>query len=101
MQQPAIMRKTSRGTNWTTPESELFAERAVAINGPLNAETAMAAIVQLRYLDRSSDDPVTLLINSPGGSVSDAMAVIDFMCGSAPQFVRMRSASPQAWRRSS
>ena len=68
MQQPAIMRRTSHGTNWTTP-------------GPINAETAMAAILQLRYLDRSSSDPVTLLINSPGGSVSDAMAVIDFMRG--------------------
>ena len=45
------MRRTSHGTNWTTPESELFAERAVAINGPINAETAMAAILQLRYLD--------------------------------------------------
>ena len=37
--------------------------------------------MQLRYLDRSSSDPVTLLINSPGGSVSNGMAIIDFMRG--------------------
>ena len=81
MQQPAIMKKTSRGADWSTPESELFAERTVAISGPINADTAVAAVAQLRYLDRNSSDPVTLLVNSPGGSVSDGMAIIDFMRG--------------------
>lgn len=81
MQQVQIARRTARGAEWTTPESELFAERVVALNGPIDSAVSASVIAQLRYLSRLGDDPITLLVNSPGGFVSDGMAIIDYMCG--------------------
>lgn len=81
MQQVSIARKTARGIEWSTPESELLAERAIVLDGQVSPAMAASAIAQMRYLARLSDDPITLLINSPGGSVSDGMAIIDYMRG--------------------
>lgn len=59
----------------------------INIFGPINTETAERVISQLQYLDdkfRSENIPkdervITLQINSPGGSVSDGLAIFDTM----------------------
>ena len=63
---------------------DLFSEdfgdnRRIWINGPIDGETARETIVALEYLDRIGTDDITVTINSPGGSVSDGLAILDAM----------------------
>lgn len=52
-------------------------QRQVFLHGEINDETSAEIIVQLEYLDRISSDDITLFINSPGGSVSAGLSVVD------------------------
>lgn len=53
--------------------------RFIYINGEVNDLMAMSVTSQLRYLDAKSDDPITVFINSPGGSVTAGLAIYDCM----------------------
>ena len=60
--------------------SEDFSEnRRIWITGQIDSETARETIVALEYLDRAGSREITVMINSPGGSVSDGMAILDAM----------------------
>ena len=54
-------------------------ERIVNLNGVVNTEMAERIVAQLLYLDRLEQKDIILLINSPGGSVADGMAIYDCM----------------------
>ena len=83
MQMPIINKRNSSGGLATNPVSELFARRIVWLVGPVDDETATGAIQQLSYLDSSGDDPIHLYVNSPGGSVTAGLALVDCMRGLA------------------
>lgn len=53
--------------------------RFIYINGDVTDSMAMSITSQLRYLDAKSDDPITVFINSPGGSVTAGLAIYDCM----------------------
>lgn len=53
--------------------------RKIYLNGEVDAETARMVIEQLEYLDAKSDEDIILVINSPGGSVSDGLAIFDMI----------------------
>ena len=55
------------------------ANRRIWITGPIDSETARETITALEYLDRIGTDDITVMINSPGGSVSDGLAILDAM----------------------
>lgn len=55
----------------------LFDQRIVFLRGALEETTADDLIAQLLALDNSSDDTVTLLIDSPGGSTYGMFALHD------------------------
>jgi len=60
--------------------SRLLKDRIVMLNSDVNNQSAMSIIMQLLVL--SSEDPeadIYFYINSPGGSVSDGLAVLDTM----------------------
>ena len=59
-------------------------ERRIFLDRPIDDTAATEMILQLGYLDKLSDADITLFINSPGGSVSSGLAIIDAMgrCGS-------------------
>ncbi|MBQ3956111.1 MAG: ATP-dependent Clp protease proteolytic subunit [Clostridia bacterium] len=60
--------------------SEDYSEnRRIWITGQIDSETARETIVALEYLDRAGSGEITVMINSPGGSVSDGMAILDAM----------------------
>lgn len=60
--------------------SEDFSEnRRIWITGPIDGECARETITALEYLDRTGSDDITVTINSPGGSVSDGLAILDAM----------------------
>lgn len=60
--------------------SRLLNERIIFLGGPIDDHTANLIIAQLLYLDHV--DPkkdISLYINSPGGSVTAGLAIIDTM----------------------
>ena len=59
---------------------ELLRQRVVLLSGELDEERATQVIARLLFLQHEdSRAPITLLIDSPGGSVVAGMAVIDTM----------------------
>lgn len=57
---------------------EMLDDGIIFINGPVGPEMAHAFGVQLLYISNQDPDrTVTLYINSPGGVVSDGLAIID------------------------
>ena len=60
--------------------SALLEQRILTLNGPVNTEQAEVLTGALLYLDaRPGDAPIHLYINSPGGSVTDGLAIHDVM----------------------
>lgn len=62
------------------PVSLMFKERVVLVQGQVDTNMAVNIISQLKkleYLDPTA--PITMLINSPGGSVIDGFAIYDIM----------------------
>lgn len=64
--------------------SRLLKDRIIFLGEDVNPHTANLVVAQLLFLDnQSSEQPIHLYINSPGGSVYDAFAIYDTM-----QFVK-------------
>lgn len=58
---------------------DMIKNRIIYLNGEINNDSAISIITQLRYLAAKSDNDIYLIINSPGGTVSDGLAVYDVM----------------------
>ena len=65
-----------RGTG-ADPFSRLYARRSVWLPTVLDDEAANRVAVAVMALDAESDDPIELVINSPGGPLDAGLAVID------------------------
>ena len=75
-----IIRESSYGYHLIPIQDEMLSHREVELVGEVNADTVNALIRQLRYLQcEDSEAPITLYINSPGGSVDSGMALYDVM----------------------
>ena len=77
---PMVIEKGSFGERAYDIYSRLLKERIIFLGGPIDDHTANLIIAQLLFLE--SEDPkkdVYLYINSPGGSVSAGMAILDTM----------------------
>lgn len=59
--------------------SRLLKDRIIFLGTAIDDPVANAVIAQLLFLDAQSDDDITIYINSPGGSVSSALAMYDTM----------------------
>lgn len=59
--------------------SRLLQDRIILLTGPVDSTMAEIAIAELLYLDSQSHDDIQVYINSPGGSISDGMAIYDTM----------------------
>jgi len=77
---PTVIEKSEFGERAYDIYSRLLRERIVFLGGPIDDNIANIVIAQLIFL--SNEDPnkdISLYINSPGGSVSAAMAIYDTM----------------------
>ncbi|MEK9176937.1 MAG: ATP-dependent Clp endopeptidase proteolytic subunit ClpP [Patescibacteria group bacterium] len=77
---PMVIEKTSLGERAYDIYSRLLKERIVFLGGPIDDHVANLVIAQLLFLE--AEDPkkdVYLYVNSPGGSVSAGMAILDTM----------------------
>ena len=60
-------------------EEKLIENRIVFISGEINEDLANNVISTLLYLDSVGNEDISLYINSPGGSVTQGLAIIDTM----------------------
>jgi ATP-dependent Clp protease, protease subunit len=77
---PMVIEQTARGERSFDIYSRLLGERIIFIGQPIDDELANLVVAQLMHLE--SDDPdkdVHMYINSPGGSLSAALAIYDAM----------------------
>ena len=74
------MEQTNRGERSYDIFSRLLNDRIVFLGEEVNATTASLVVAQLLYLEaQDPDKEIQFYINSPGGSVTDGMAIYDTM----------------------
>ena len=77
---PIVIETTGRGERAYDIFSRLLNDRIVFLGGPVLDESANLIVAQLLYL--ANDDPtgeISLYINSPGGSITAGLGVVDTM----------------------
>src|SRR5579872_6757050 len=77
---PTVIEKSSFGERAYDIYSRLLKENLIFLGGPIDDNVANLIIAQLLFLQ--SEDPkkeISLYINSPGGSVTSTLAIIDTM----------------------
>ena len=77
---PYVVEQTSRGERSYDIYSRLLNDRIIMLHEDVNSASASVIVAQLLYLE--SQDPekdIALYINSPGGSITDGMAIYDTM----------------------
>ncbi len=57
----------------------LLKERIIILTGEIDDAMSSSICAQLLYLGSISNDPILMYINSPGGSVSAGLAILDTM----------------------
>lgn len=77
---PIVIEQTSKGERSYDIYSRLLKDRIIMLGEEVNHITAQLIVAQLLFLE--SEDPnkdIMFYINSPGGSISDGMAIYDTM----------------------
>ena len=76
---PTVIDKVNNSERVYDIYSRLLKDRIIIINGEINNETANSVVAQLLFLDSLNNEDISIYINSPGGSVTDGMAIYDTM----------------------
>ena len=77
---PYVVEQTSRGERSYDLYSRLLNDRIVFLNGEVNEASASIIVAELLYLEaQDPDKDIHMYINSPGGSVTDGLAIYDTM----------------------
>lgn len=77
---PMTSKKTPQGEFHMDIYSRLLDSRVIMLDGEVNDQSASLITAQLLYLESVDPDAdISLYINSPGGSVSAGMGIIDTM----------------------
>lgn len=77
---PMVIEKSPMGERAYDIYSRLLKERIIFLGEPIDDAVVNTIIAQLLFLDaESSTDDIKIYINSPGGSVTAAMALYDSM----------------------
>ena len=77
---PYVVEQSTHGERSYDIFSRLLNDRIILLHDEVNSATASVVVAQLLYLEgQDPDKDIFLYINSPGGSVSDGMAIYDTM----------------------
>ena len=77
---PMVIEKTGRGERAYDIYSRLLEDRIIFVGTPINDTVANIVIAQLLFLQKENKKlDISLYINSPGGYISDGMAIYDTM----------------------
>ena len=76
---PTVIDKVNNTERVYDIYSRLLKDRIIIINGEIDNNLANSVVAQLLYLDSINHEDICVYINSPGGSVTDGMAIYDTM----------------------
>ncbi|HSE35353.1 MAG TPA: ATP-dependent Clp protease proteolytic subunit [Candidatus Paceibacterota bacterium] len=77
---PTVIEKSPMGERAFDIYSRLLKERIIFLGGPIDDHLASVVVAQLLFLESENPkEDIKLYINSPGGSVTSAMAIYDTM----------------------
>ncbi|HCA47439.1 MAG TPA: ATP-dependent Clp endopeptidase proteolytic subunit ClpP [Armatimonadetes bacterium] len=77
---PTVIESTARGERAYDIYSRLLKERIIFVGMPIVDELASSIIAQLVFLqDEDPLEPISMYINSPGGSITAGLAIYDTM----------------------
>lgn len=80
MNLPQILTTTDGKEHLTDPISnDLVKNRTIYLFDEINTDSAAKIISQLALLDRKNYSDIYIIINSPGGSISDGLAIYDML----------------------
>jgi len=75
-----VVEQSGRGERAYDIYSRLLKERVIFLVGPVNDQMANLIVAQMLFLESENPDKdISLYINSPGGSVSAGLAILDTM----------------------
>ncbi len=76
---PIIVDKEQNGERSYDIYSRLLKDRIIFLSGEINDDVANTIVSELLYLDSINHNDISLYINSPGGSITSGMAIMDTM----------------------
>ena len=76
---PTVLEKESGGERAYDIYSRLLKDRIIMLSGEIDDNLSNIIIAELLYLDSLNNDPISIYINSPGGSITSGMAIYDTM----------------------
>lgn len=76
---PTVIENTGAGERAYDIYSRILKDRIIMVDGPIDSHTASIVIAELIFLESQSEADITMYINSPGGSVTDGLAIFDTM----------------------
>ena len=77
---PYVVEQTGNGERSMDIFSSLLNDRIIVLSDEVNSQTASLVVAQLLFLEgQDNEKDINLYINSPGGSVTDGMAIYDTM----------------------
>ena len=77
---PYVVEQTARGERSYDIFSRLLNDRIIVLSEEVNAASASVVVAQLLYLEgQDPEKDISFYINSPGGSLTDGMAIHDTM----------------------
>jgi len=77
---PMVVEQSSRGERAMDIYSRLLKDRVILLEGEVHDSMANLIVAQLLYLEsEDSENDISLYINSPGGSVTAGLAILDTM----------------------
>lgn len=77
---PTVIEQTNKGERAYDIYSRLLNDRIIILGDEVNSATANVIVAQLLFLEAEDPDKdIMFYINSPGGSITDGMAIYDTM----------------------
>ena len=76
---PNIIEQTPEGRQQFDLPSRLLKDRIVLVSGEVENTMATSIVAQLLFLSSVSQEPITMYVNSPGGSVTAGLSIVDTM----------------------
>lgn len=76
---PMVVEQEARGERSYDIFSRLLRDRIVMLDTDVNEHSASIIVAQLLFLESQGNEDISFFINSPGGSVTAGLAILDTM----------------------
>ena len=77
-----VLLRTSGGIIPIPMEAKHLSKRFIKIRGEITEDVAVDFLDQLLELNMESEEPITVLINTPGGEINSGLMMVDAIVGS-------------------